>query len=174
MAGVIAGALALILAIVAFVKLSSLNKEIAELRDIKARVEAAETQANQMAAISQTANDAKSYAVSIANGTNSSFAKVSDELTQIKGRLDKVESSRVAAPSRTPTATAGGGTSTAAAHQSGGAVTAGADEYIVKSGDIGSTIFRNTGFTQAQIESVNPGINWSRLRVDQKIVLPKR
>jgi hypothetical protein len=55
-----------------------------------------------------------------------------------------------------------------------GPVVAGKDEYVVKAGDTGGKIAAATGFRLADIEAVNPGINWNRLQVNQKIKLPAK
>jgi LysM repeat protein len=51
---------------------------------------------------------------------------------------------------------------------------AGPDEYIIKSGDTGAKIARERGVSLADLQTVNPGVNWTRLAVGQKIKLPKK
>lgn len=165
LAGVIAGVAALLLAIFAFVKISSLKNEVAELNKIADRVAGVESQVNQVANAAQVANDTRNNLMNVARDTNNSFKQVSDQLGEIRGRLDKVEAARPAVTQRPPAQQAGGAATPA---------TPSGDVYVVKSGDTGTSIFRTTGFTQAQIEAVNPGIDWRRLHVGQRVVLPKK
>jgi len=170
--GIAVGAFALIFAIVALVKLSSVNREINDFKsNINAQVDSVNSQVGQIAQINQAVNDAKAYAGSIAKGTNDGFAKVSDELNQIKARLDKVEAARVA-PVRAP---ATGGAAAAATGATGAAAAAaGANVYVVKSGDTGVTIARANGVSLAALQAANPDVQWNRLHVGQKIKLPAR
>lgn len=169
LAGVIAGALALVLAIVAFVKITSLKNEIADMQGIKSRVESLEGQIGQISgaaqSASQSANEMRNNLIKHAQEANGAFTQISTEFTSIKERLGKLEAGRPAVRPHT------GGTATATDNTP---PTPGTDVYTVKPGDYGTTIFRATGFSQAQLEAVNPGINWSKLKVGQKIVLPKK
>jgi LysM repeat protein len=45
---------------------------------------------------------------------------------------------------------------------------------VVKSGDTGSKIARNAGVSLSDLLAVNPGVNWNRLAVGQKIKLPQK
>jgi LysM repeat protein len=56
----------------------------------------------------------------------------------------------------------------------GAPVVAGPGEYIVKSGDTGSKIARANGCTLGELESVNPGANWTHLKVGDKLKLPEK
>lgn len=54
---------------------------------------------------------------------------------------------------------------------------AGSSEYTIKKGDTLSSIVgglraQNYKVSQKQVEDVNPGVNWGKLRVGQKIVIP--
>ena len=46
---------------------------------------------------------------------------------------------------------------------------AGPGEYVVKPGDTGTKIAKATGASLADLEAANPGIDWKRLRIGQKI-----
>jgi LysM repeat protein len=58
--------------------------------------------------------------------------------------------------------------------KSGEPVVAGPNEYVVKPGDGGSKIAKATGFSTKDIEAVNPGLNWSKLSIGQKLKLPAK
>jgi LysM repeat protein len=62
----------------------------------------------------------------------------------------------------------------AAVNGTKGPIVAGKDEYLVKSGDTGSKIAAATGFKVSELEAVNPGINWSKLQINQKLKLPQK
>jgi len=159
MVAVAVGAVALILAIVALVKMTGVSKDINELKGVSARVESLESQTNQFG---QAINDTKSYAATNFQATNNAFGKVSDELNTIKTRLDKVEAARVAPAGH-------------AASGARGPVVAGPGEYIVKAGDAsGAIIARNNGVNLADLMAVNPGVDWRRLHIGQKLKLPAK
>lgn len=172
MAGIIAGALALILAVFALVKLNALNKAVGDVHTLTDRVTTLEGQTAQIGAAVQTANEVRNYTSTLAGQIQSSFQNVGTRFTQVEERLATVEKARVSAPAaaRPAAATAGGQQQQAAA----ATAVAGSDTYTVKAGDIGAAIFRTTGFSQAQLEAVNPGIDWRKLKPGQKIVLPKK
>ncbi|MDF9828433.1 LysM repeat protein [Ereboglobus sp. PH5-5] len=172
LAGVITGGVALLLAIFAFVQVKSVKNDIADIRSLSDRVAGIETQLSQVAGAVQVANNANQVAsnthnslMTVARETNASFRTVTEQLTALRDRLDKMGTRATTRPPQQAAA----GNATAAAP-----VEAGTDVYTVKSGDNGTKIFRATGFSQAQLEAVNPGINWSRLAIGQRIVLPKK
>ena len=47
-------------------------------------------------------------------------------------------------------------------------------EYIVKGGDTGMKIATANGVSVADLQAVNPGVNWGGLKVGQKLKLPKK
>ena len=49
------------------------------------------------------------------------------------------------------------------------AAAAGPGEYVVKPGDTGTKIAKATGVSLSELETVNPGIDWRRLKVGQTI-----
>ena len=163
MVAVAVGAVALILAIVALVKMSGISKESNDLRNgVNAQVESVNS---QVAQLTQQVNSSKNYtdnmAANIAKGTQDVINKLYEELTQAKTRLDKLEAARPAA-----------GHAAAGAR---GPVTAGPGEYIVKAGDAsGAIIARNNGVSLADLMAVNPGVDWRRLHIGQKLKLPAK
>lgn len=169
-AGVIAGVIGLFFGIFAFAKVSSLKSEIADLKSMTARMDGIETQANQAAAALQAANEAKNSVYNVAKGANDSFKQVSDQLTEVRDRIGKLESARVAV--RPQPAPANQGATAQQQQQTPPAAAPG--EYVVKSGDTGSKIAAANGVKLADLMAVNPDVNWNRLRVGQKIKLPQK
>jgi LysM repeat protein len=53
-------------------------------------------------------------------------------------------------------------------------VVAGPNEYVVKKGDTSAKIAAAQGCTREQLKAVNPGLNWAKLHVGQKIKLPEK
>jgi LysM repeat protein len=94
--------------------------------------------------------------------TQDAFNAVSLELGNVKGEITKLQES-----AKAPRAAAKG----AAA---GGAAVAGAGEYVVKAGDTGAKIARANNVSLPDLIAVNPGVNWSKLKVGDKVKLPKR
>jgi LysM repeat protein len=171
LAGVIAGVAALLLAIFAFVQIRSLKNEIADLKGFSERVGSLETQLSQATNAVQVANNAAQVAnetrnslMNVARDTNNSFKQVSDQLGDIRTRLE----SRPAPPR------ASGGTATPGRSATTTPPTAGTDEYIVKSGDTGAKIAANAGVKLSDLMAVNPDVNWNRMLPGQKIKLPKK
>jgi LysM repeat protein len=162
LAGVIAGALALLLAVVALFKLSSAGKEIAQLKeDLGSRMSSMES---QVSAAASAAESARSFSRGLESQVNAAFTEVSNQLASVRAEIAIVKESLT----KPKPAAAGAG---AAAK---GPVVAGPDEYIVKSGDTGMKIARANGVSIADLQAVNPGLNWTKLKVGDKVKLPKK
>jgi LysM repeat protein len=164
LAGVIAGALALLLAIVALFKLSASGKEIAKLNeDLNSRIMSMESQ------VSQAASDASSAKGSFSNlqrDTQAGFNAVADQLSSIRGEIAKLQES-VTKPRAAATAANGKAAKEPAV--------AGPDEYIVKAGDTsGTKIAKANGVSIGDLQAVNPGVNWNKLKIGDKLKLPKK
>jgi len=161
LAGVIAGALALLLAIVALFKLSAAGKEITALKeDTNSRIMSMESQVSSAA---QTASEAKTGIASLQRGTQDGFNTVAEQLGTVRTDIAKIQESLLK-----PKAAAGpSGAAKAPA-------VAGPGEYLVKSGDIPSKIAKANGVSSADLIAVNPGVNWKSLKVGQKLKLPQK
>jgi len=158
-AGVIVGVLALVLAGVALAKVSSTSKTVTAHTEQLTRMDTLESEVRTAA----TASDKASSAVSaLQRSTQDAFNAVSLELGNVKGEITKLQES-----AKAPRAAAKG----AAA---GGAAVAGAGEYVVKAGDTGAKIARANNVSLPDLIAVNPGVNWSKLKVGDKVKLPKR
>ncbi len=165
LAGVIAGAAALLLAIVALFKLSSAGKEITNLKeDLNSRIMSVESQVSGGASAAEDARRGvalmRNENTKLKEEINKAFGDVANELGAIRGELAKAQTARPAASG------SNGGTRAAPV--------AGPDEYLVKSGDTGVKIARENGVSLSDLQAVNPGVNWNRLKVNDKIKLPKK
>lgn len=156
--GIIVGVIALLLGGYSAIKLSSVNKALAAHEERLARVDAVESQAATSAA---SAEKAARDVNTLSRSTQDAFNQVAAELGNLRTSITKLEESAKAAPVST--------------RAPGGApAVAGPDEYIIKSGDTGAKIARERGVSLADLQAVNPGVNWNRLAVGQKIKLPKK
>ena len=158
-AGVILGVLALALSVLALGKISSLNKKVPDnLADSIARIDSIEGDARN--ALS-TAERARSDVGSLSRSSQDAFNQVATQIGDLRGELTKVQES-AKAPARAPKA------------EKGPPPVAGEGEYIIKSGDTGAKIARALGVSLPDLQAVNPGVNWSKLKVGDKIKLPKK
>lgn len=158
-AGVIVGVLALVLSGVALAKISSAKKDLmVEIAGQTSKIDEAEGQARNAAA---TADKASGSINKLASDTQSAFTQVAQELGNIRGEITKVQEAKVA-----PKA--------AGAKAAAGPVVAGPDEYVIKAGDTFAKIARAQGVALADVQSVNPGVDSSKLKVGQKIKLPAK
>jgi LysM repeat protein len=62
----------------------------------------------------------------------------------------------------------------AAAKKGSEPAVAGPGEYVVKAGDSGMKIATANGVSIADLQAVNPGVNWNRITPGQKLKLPKK
>jgi LysM repeat protein len=157
--GVIAGGLALVLAILALVKLSTLKKTVDDQSSEVAKIATIESEVRSAATKSES--DMKGLREGIQNALN----QVGTEIGAMRAQITKVEEAqkaRAAAP-------AGKGAK--------GVVTGTVDadgNYIVASGDTLSKIAKKFATRVDAIEAENPGLNPARLRVGQKVKIPKK
>jgi LysM repeat protein len=151
-AGVLVGVVALIIGVTALVKVSSLGKRVPE--DLPDKLASIETDSRNAAA---SADKASKDIVSLTRSTQSAFDSIGPEIGGMKASITKLEEAakaRAAAPK---------------AAKGEAAAVAGPGEYVVKPGDTGTKIAKATGASLADLEAANPGIDWKRLRIGQKI-----
>jgi LysM repeat protein len=160
MAGVIIGAGALLLSIVAFFMVKSANTKVADLEVNK--IPALES---QVSTASQAAEKANTFAEKVRLSTQDAVTQLSTMIGDTNGRVTKLEEAQKAKPVATTTK---GGKAT------GEPAVAGPGEYIVKKGDIGTTIAKANGCSVADLVAVNPGVSFNKLAVGQKLKLPAK
>jgi LysM repeat protein len=160
-AGLIAGLVGLLLGGIALANASKANKAAAaateQVTAQVARIDGVEASSSEAKA---TAERAASNIASLQRSTQDAFTAVAGEMGKINGELAKLQESA----SRAPKSSA----------KSSGPVTAGPDEHIVAGGDTGAKIARAKGVSLADLQAVNPGVDWAKLKVGQKIKLPKK
>jgi LysM repeat protein len=155
-AGVLVGGLALILGIVALVKVGSLSKRVPE--DLQDKLTSLDSDTRNAAA---AADKASKGVDSLQRSTQAAFDQIGPEVVTLKDSVKKLEDSAKAhAAARAAHAGAAGG---------GDAAAAGPGEYVVKPGDTGTKIAHETGVSISQLESLNAGIDWKHLKVGQKL-----
>jgi LysM repeat protein len=159
-AGVIVGAIGLLLGGLALVQVSKVNKSVAEHQPKIEKVDGIEAQA---AAAASAAEKAKSDVATLQRSTQSAFDSVGPLLSDLKASVTKLEESAKKAP-----------VVSAAKKGSGEPVVAGPGEYVVKAGDTGMKIATANGVSVSDLQSVNSGVNWNGLRPGQKLKLPKK
>jgi LysM repeat protein len=152
-AGVLVGVLALIIAGVALVKVSSLGKRVPEnLPDQLASLESSSSTA------ATAADKASKDIVQLTRSTQAAFDSIGPEIGNLKASITKLEEAakaRAAAPK--------------AVGKGGEARPVGPGEYVVKPGDTGTKIAKAVGVSINDLEAANPGIDWRRLRIGQTI-----
>jgi LysM repeat protein len=155
--GIIVGVIALLLGGYSAIKLSSVNKTLAAHEEKLARVDAVESQVSTAAATTEkTARDL----AALTRSTQDAFNQVGAELGNLRAGITKLEES-----AKAPVKAAG---------KNGTPAVAGPDEYIIKAGDTFAKIARANGTTIADLQTVNPGVDSSKLRIGQKIKMPKK
>ncbi len=155
--GVIAGVIALILAAVALVKVSSANKLLAAHEEKVAKIDSIESQVSTAAAASDRANtDIRKLTTQTQDAVNQIGTMISD----LRASVTKIEES---SKSRAVAGKAGKE-----------AAVAGPGEYLVKKGDTGASIARGHGVSLSDLQAVNPSTNWSKLSLGQKVKIPAK
>jgi len=157
--GVIAGGLALVLSIVALVKLSTLQKTVATHEEaITSKIPALE--ASVSAASAKVDTDIKG----LRSGIQTALDQVGNEIGTINAKLTKMEE---AMKKPAPAAGKGGAAAPTGVLNADGT-------YSVAPGDSLSKIARKFAVKIDAIEAENPGLDPTKLKVGQKIRIPKK
>lgn len=161
-AGVILGGLALLIGGYSAIMVNKANKALAEQQGKLQKIDSVEVSVSSaVAAAEKASRDLQS----LTRSTQDAFNTVSTEIGKLGSSITKLEESAkkpvVAAAEKK-----GGGSS--------GPAVAGPGEYVVKSGDTGMRIAASQGVSVGDLQAVNPGVNWSALKVGQKLKLPAK
>jgi LysM repeat protein len=159
--GIIVGVIALLLGGYAAISLSKVNKALADHDTKLARIDEVATSASSAAAAAEKAS--KELHV-LRGSTQDAFTQVGNELGKINASITKLEEA-TKRPTPAPGGKKGG---------SGEPAVAGPGEYIVKPGDSGMKIAAATGVSVQDLQAVNPGVNWTGLKVGQKLKVPQK
>ena len=154
--GIIVGVIGLLLGGIALLQISKVNKTLADHQLKIDKVDGIESQASAAAA---TADKAKSDIAALQRSTQTAFDTVGPALQTLREDVTKIQELM-----KKPVATKGGG----------GPVVAGPGEYVIKPGDSFAKIARANGCSLSDVQAVNPGVDSSKLKVGQKIKLPKK
>ncbi len=154
--GIIVGVIALLLGGYSAIKLSSVGKALAAHEEKLAKVDSLESQVSSTAA---TADKASRDLAALTRSTQDAFNQVGAELGNLRAGITKLEEA-AKAPARSA--------------KGGAPAVAGPDEYIIKAGDTFAKIARAQGTTIDAMQQVNPGVDSSKLKIGQKIKLPKK
>jgi LysM repeat protein len=158
--GVIAGALGLILAITALVKQNSLKKDIEALNaDLTAKISTLEGDVRNATA-ENTKNNTQ-----LREAVQNALNQVGEQIGAMRGQIAKIEEAQKAR-AVAPAAKGGAPAATGVLNADG--------TYTIASGDTISKVARKFAVKPDAIEAENPGLDPTRLKVGQKIRIPKK
>jgi len=158
--GVIAGALGLILSVVALVKLSSIKKEVDALNaDLTSKVSAVENEVRSATTANENANKA------LREGVQNALNQVAEQIGALRGQVTKIEEAQKARAAA-PAGKGGAAAPTGVLNADG--------TYTIASGDTVAKVARKFAVKIDAIEAENPGLDPARLKVGQKIKIPKK
>lgn len=156
---IIVGVIALLLGGYSAITLSKVNNRLAEHDTKLGRVDAVEQSANSAsAAADRLSKEVKDLRGQTQGGFNDISAAVTNLITTV-AKLEEAAKKPVMADK---------------GKKGGEPVVAGPNEYLVKAGDTGTKIAKATGASTGDIQAVNPGLDWSKLKPGQKIKLPAK
>ncbi|MEQ1841934.1 MAG: LysM peptidoglycan-binding domain-containing protein [Verrucomicrobiales bacterium] len=161
--GIIVGVIALLLGGYAAISLSKVNKTLADHQAKVDLVDGVKSQSETAAAVAEKADKGVG---ALRAETVKAFNDVGDAIGRMNGSIAKLEEA-AKKPAPAPVADKKGGKS--------GPAVAGPGEYVVKAGDAsGAKIAKAQGVSLPDLMAVNPGVNWSKLKVGDKLKLPKK
>jgi len=155
--GVALGAVALIVGGIGIVNASKANKTLAADQP---KIDRIDDLSNQITTAQAASDKATRDISSLATQTQSAVTQIGNDLASIHEQIKHMEEAHVR-----PAAKGG---------PKGEPAVAGPGEYIVKAGDTGMKIARANGCSLADLESVNPGVSWTHLKVGEKLKLPEK
>ena len=158
--GIIVGVIGLLLGGFALVQASKANKLITDqLQPTIDKIGALETNVNSAVA---AADMTKKELATRMREVQAGFDQIGPIIGELRTSVTKLEE----AAKRPAVTTKKGG--------NGEPAVAGPGEYIVKSGDTGMKIAAANGVSVQDLQAVNPGVNWSGLKIGQKLKLPAK
>jgi LysM repeat protein len=158
--GIVVGVIGLLLGGIALLQISKVNKTLA---DHQVKIDKVDTVESQAQAAAAAADKAEKGAAALRGQMQDAFNQVGGELGNLRGAITKLEE---AAKKPAPAAAGKDGKK--------GPAVAGPGEYVVKAQDSGAKIARANGVSLADLQAVNPGVDWTKLKVGQKVKLPKK
>lgn len=157
--GIVVGVIGLLLGGIALLQISKVKQTLADHQAKVDLVDGIKGQAESAAAAAEkTSKDLAARSREIQDG----FNLVSGELSNLRTAITKLEEA-----AKKPVAVEG-------KKGASGPVVAGPGEYVVKPQDSGAKIARANGVSLSDLQAVNPGVDWTKLKVGQKVKLPKK
>jgi LysM repeat protein len=159
--GIVVGVIALLLGAYALVSVSKVKAQLAAQEE---KVTAAESKVDSAAAAE------KQDISAVRKETSDAFGNVANYINELRGSVSKLEDAQ-----KKPVHDAAHD----AAHKPGATSTepavAGPGEYIVKPGDSsGMKIATSLGVSLHDLMDVNPGVNWTKLKIGDKLKVPQK
>jgi LysM repeat protein len=157
----VVGVVAVVLGGIALAKVSATSKQLEAQAALSSRIDSLEPQVRSAVTTAENASQRISKVIS---DTNSAFKQFGDVITTMQDDLKKAQEAPRPAPAAATSGAKAGSTPPVA----------GPGEYVVKSGDTGTKIASSLGVTVQALEAVNPGVDWRRLHVGQKLKVPQK
>ncbi len=160
MVGVIVGALALLLAIYPIVKLTSVNKTLAEQSEKIAKIDQVEATATSAQSAADKANtDIRKLQTQTQEAINTVGTMIGETNAKV-AKLEEARKAPVVAPG--------------AKGAKGAEAGPGPGEYKVKQGEGGSAIARKLGVSLSALQAANPSVNWNKMQPGQILKVPAK
>lgn len=172
--GIVVGILAVIAVVLAAVALSKASSGLKKVSDdvaaLAARVDAAEATVKRMDGDVKNLNNMRASYERYFDQINTEFANLRTQINKVsidtKDMMDKM----AAGPA--PKASSGGSGSGGPTVAPGTLAEDGT--YVIKGGDTLGKVATQFGVTLTELQAANPGVDSRKLRVGQKIVIPKK
>ena len=158
--GIIVGLVGVILGGLALAQASKANKAVADHQPKIEKIDGIEASASGAAA---SAERAAKEVRELRNSTQEAFNAVGGKLGEFQTSITKLEDAM-----KKPVVADKGG------KKGSGPAVAGPGEYIVKAGDGGTKIAKTLVVSVQDLQAVNPGVNWNKLSVGQKLKVPSK
>ena len=157
--GILVGLVGVVLGGFALAQASKANKGVADHQPKIEKIDGMESQVSSAAAAAEkAAKDVRD----LTRSTQDAFNAVGGKLGEFQTTITKLEDAM-----KKPAPVAKGG-------KGGAPAVAGPGEYIVKKGDGGTKIARELGVSIQDLMAVNPGVNWTKLAIGQKLKVPTK
>jgi LysM repeat protein len=162
--GIVVGVIGLLLGGIALLQISKVNKTLA---DHQTKVDLVDGVSSKADAAAGVAESARKQVTDLNASTQRAVNEIAAEIGRINGNIGKLEeATKKPVPAVDPKTGKAGPKAPA---------TAGPGEYIVKVGDTtGTKIAKNLGVSVADLVAVNPSVNFSKLKVGDKLKVPSK
>ncbi len=160
---IIVGVIGLLIGGYGAVQASKANKALEALQPTIEKIPGIEQQAGSAAgAAEKAAKDVRD----LTRSTQDAFNAVGGKLAEFQTTITKLEEA-AKKPAPAPAGEKG-------KKGSSGPAVAGPGEYLVKAGDGGTKIAQKLGVSIQDLQAVNPGVNWNKLAIGQKLKVPQK